>query len=201
MATNGQSASDSEDAIHSLAVSLSRELNLVNPNDLLARRVLALARQNSDSLPKFQAAAKTFGRFRDVFLQEVWMDSKSAKFTGSGAHDAEAPSGDPDGGSHGKLMVGNLVIEDSEVMMPPKQAPGGLMRPGGLKQGNTGERHVFKAPRAQSSELGLDKLAAEKRKERLLAGDNSPRDSKRGRYDSGDDSTDSDSGVAFKSES
>ena len=44
----------------------------------------------------------------------------------------------------------------------------------------------------------MDKLAAEKRKERLLAGD-SPRDSKRGRYDSGDDSNDSDSGVAFKS--
>ena len=190
MSTNGNGSRDAADAIHSLAISISRELNTLNPNDLLAQRVLALARQNAESLPKFQAAAKTFGRFRDIFLQEVWMDSKSAKFTGAGAHDAEAPSGG-DGNAHGKLTIGNLAIEDSEVMMPAKQAPGGLMRPGGLKQGNSGERHVFKAPKVQSSELGLDKLAAEKRKERLLAGD-SPRDSKRGRYDSGDDSNDSD---------
>ena len=96
--------------------------------------------------------------------------------------------------------------------MPQKQAPGGLMRPSssssraGLQQGAAGDKHVFKAP-ARSSELGLDRLAAEKRKERLASGEgsggsSSGRDSKRSRYDSGpdEDSADSDTGVAFKSE-
>ena len=216
MASSNGAASDAESSpMHQLAIAVSRELNLVNPNDLLAKRVLELAQQNSESLPQFQKAAKTFGRFRDVFLQEVWMDSKSAKFTGAGAHDASAPSGmatsSSTDASEGRMTIGNLVIEDSEVMMPQKQAPGGLMRPSsasraGLQQGAAGDKHVFKAP-ARSSELGLDRLAAEKRKERLASGEgsggsSSGRDSKRSRYDSGpdEDSADSDTGVAFKSE-
>ena len=37
-------------AIHTLAISVSRELSLVNPNDLLAKRLLDLAKQNGESL-------------------------------------------------------------------------------------------------------------------------------------------------------
>lgn len=51
-ATNGlsRSAEDDETALHTLAISVSRELNLVNPNDLLARRLLDLAKAKADSL-------------------------------------------------------------------------------------------------------------------------------------------------------
>lgn len=177
-------------ALHTLAISISRELNLVNPNDLLAQRVLDLARANADSLPAFSKAVKTFGRFRDAFLQEVWMDSKASKFTGAGAKDMEAPHGQDDGGDgEPKQMIGNLIVEDSEVMMPPKQQPGGLMRPG-LAKGADGDKHVFKAPTLSTnggtSSLGLDKLAAEKRRERLAEA-GSERDSKRKRYDDRDE--------------
>lgn len=225
--SNGASSSSAVDpALHSLAISISREINLVNPNDMLAQRVLDLALQN-DTVTSFQTAAKTFGRFRDTFLQEVWMDARANKFTASGAHNAEMPSGgisirngingnssvnghakstggqgEDDEGER-RMMVGNLVIEDSEVMMPPKQAPGGLQLPGGLKRSSStgsGKASPIQSPR--SSELGLDRLAAEKRRERLLSESGSDRESKRSKYDSEDDSNDSDSmGPAFKSES
>lgn len=203
-------------ALHSLAISISREINLVNPNDLLAKRVLDLALQN-DSLPAFQKAAKTFGRFRDVFLQEVWMDARANKFTGAGARALEAPSGGlhtragpsnsngnaEDGDGETKMMLGNIVIEDSEVMMPAKQAPGGLMRPGGgqSRASSVGSDTGSGRGSTRESSLGLDRLAAEKRKERMASGSGSDRDSKRSRYDSEEDSNDSDSmGPQFKSE-
>lgn len=200
---------DADAAIHTLAVSISRELNLLNPNDLLARRMLDLARQNKDSLHKFQAAASTFGRFTSTFLQEVWMDAQADKFTAAGAKAAETPLGGalPNGnGVHhhdgnGRLVIGNLVIEDSEVMMPAKPQPGGLVKPS-MKSGGSQE-HVFRAPPTpRSSELGLDRLAAEKRRERTQSASESEseREGKRSRYDSGEDSNDSDSGPLFKSE-
>jgi pre-mRNA-splicing factor ATP-dependent RNA helicase DHX38/PRP16 len=218
----GKSNGDVDPAIHSLAISISREINLVNPNDLLAKRVLDLALQH-DTLPAFQKAAKTFGRFRDVFLQEVWMDARANKFTAAGAKALEAPSGGLNGsraagssssnGTNGqngdgpegetKLMLGNIVIEDSEVMMPPKQAPGGLLRPGGglSRASSAGSDTGSGRASPRESSLGLDRLAAEKRKERLASESGSDRDSKRSRYDSEEDSNDSDSmGPQFKSE-
>lgn len=205
--TTETSSTDDDAAVHSLAVSISRELNLVNPNDLLARRMLQLARQNAESLTKFQAAAKTFGKFRDVFLQEVWMDSKAAHFTALGAREAEAPTGALTPPIHsnghdasGRIVIGNLVIEDSEILMPPPPQKGGLMRPG-LKTGTSSDKHLYKPSNGTKvSELGLDKLAAEKRRERLLSASesDSDREAKRSRYDSGEDSNDSDSGPHFR---
>lgn len=218
---DGKSNGEVDPALHSLAISISREINLVNPNDLLAKRVLDLALQN-DTLPAFQKAAKTFGRFRDVFLQEVWMDARANKFTGAGARALEAPSGalntkagtsssnGTNGGSNEgeagdgetKMMLGNIVIEDSEVMMPPKPAPGGLLRPGGgLSRASSVASDTGSGRVSRESSLGLDKLAVEKRKERMASGSGSDRESKRSRYDSEEDSNDSDSvGPRFKSE-
>ena len=38
---------DVESFVHQLAIKLSRVLNIVNPNDLLARRVIEIAKTNS----------------------------------------------------------------------------------------------------------------------------------------------------------
>ena len=117
------------------------------------------------------------------------MDAKANKFTGAGSHYAEAPHGN----EAGKMTIGNLVIQDSEVMLPPTPQPGGLMRPA-MKNGSDSEKHIFKAPPTpRPSELGLDRLAMEKRKERLSSANGSPRENKRAKYDdSEDDSNDSD---------
>lgn len=44
MATSGHA---NEEFIHQLAIKLSRALNIVNPNDLLAQRVADIAKTNS----------------------------------------------------------------------------------------------------------------------------------------------------------
>lgn len=44
MPTNEEGA---DDFVHQLAIKLSRVLNLVNPNDLLSRRVIEIAKNNS----------------------------------------------------------------------------------------------------------------------------------------------------------
>ena len=112
------------------------------------------------------------------------MDAKASTFTGHGSQNVEAPNA-----NHlGKMTIGNLVIEDSEVMLPPPPQPGGL-----IQLASKSEKHIFKAPPTpRTSELGLDRLALEKRKDRLLHAHGSDRENKRIRYDSGDDSNDSD---------
>jgi hypothetical protein len=42
-----KSSGNNEDYTHQLAIKLSRALNIVNPNDLLARRVTDIAKTNS----------------------------------------------------------------------------------------------------------------------------------------------------------
>lgn len=40
--------SEQQDAfVHEIAIKLSRQLNIINPNDLLARRVIDIAKNNS----------------------------------------------------------------------------------------------------------------------------------------------------------
>jgi pre-mRNA-splicing factor ATP-dependent RNA helicase DHX38/PRP16 len=52
-----------------LAIKLSRALNIINPNDLLARCVQGIAKSNS--VDQFVQAAKSFSKFSDVFLVEI----------------------------------------------------------------------------------------------------------------------------------
>ena len=47
MAPSTAATSSDEDFTHTLAIKLSRALNIVNPNDLLARRVIDIAKTNS----------------------------------------------------------------------------------------------------------------------------------------------------------
>ena len=162
---------DVDPFVHSLAISLSREINLVQPNDLLAKRVIDLVRTNQDSLVTFSKAISTFGRFRDVFVADVWRDVKAHE---SGVHvlNPDMPVGS------GSMRVGTLVVQDTDVMQPEAPKPGGLVRPG---LATTGEKLIFKAPALpKASLLGLDSLAMEKRREREAA---ATRESKRPRLD------------------
>ncbi|KAG4306217.1 hypothetical protein PORY_000205 [Pneumocystis oryctolagi] len=59
--------------IHTIAIRLSRYLNLINPNDVLARRVLYLAVENQD-IASFIKAIQTFGRFSDDVAETLWKD-------------------------------------------------------------------------------------------------------------------------------
>jgi hypothetical protein len=99
--------------IHNLAIKLSRELNTLNPNDLLARNVIDIA-STSPSLAPFAAAAAGFGLKRESFLNELYMECTQ--------HAAQAKQGLVVQPVHG------IVVHDSEVLAPDPVREGGLVR-------------------------------------------------------------------------
>ncbi|KZT08914.1 P-loop containing nucleoside triphosphate hydrolase protein [Laetiporus sulphureus 93-53] len=141
---------------HQLAITLSRALNLLNPNDLLARRVQDIATTNS--LESFTTAAKSFGKFKDSFLAELYSEIT--------AHAKQEAAG------HVPQPVQGIVVHDSEVLEPEPVRQGGLMR--------DDARHTFRQPAKpiepptpRASVLGLDVLAQEKRAQAAANGEGS----------------------------
>ncbi|KAF9792261.1 P-loop containing nucleoside triphosphate hydrolase protein [Thelephora terrestris] len=131
---------------HQLAIKLSRALNIVNPNDLLARRVQDIAKSNP--VDQFMQAAKSFGRFSDTFLVEIHGEILS-RVNQEAMGNLLQPS-------HG------IVIQDTDVLQPEPIRQGGLVR--------KDVQHKFKQPAKplepptpRTSVLGLDRLAKEKR--------------------------------------
>ncbi|KIJ60094.1 hypothetical protein HYDPIDRAFT_177540 [Hydnomerulius pinastri MD-312] len=131
---------------HQVAIKLSRALNIINPNDLLAERVMDIAKTNT--VEGFTNAARAFGKFQGSFLTELHAEIMShLKQEASGL----AP----------KPLEG-ITVHDSEVLEPEP------VRQGGLMQSTT--RHTFRQPAKpiepptpRGSLLGLDRLAKEKR--------------------------------------
>ena|ERR1700722_14856004 len=119
---------DNDKFIHQLAIKLSRALNTINPNDLLARRVSDIAKTTTvdefingfipSLILNFDLnsfiAAKTFGRFKDTFLAELHAEILShAKQEATGV----APQ-----------PVEGITVHDSEVLEPEPLRQGGLLR-------------------------------------------------------------------------
>ncbi|KAF8060913.1 P-loop containing nucleoside triphosphate hydrolase protein, partial [Lyophyllum atratum] len=131
---------------HQLAIKLSRALNSINPNDLLAQRVSDIAKTNT--VEGFTNAARAFGKFTDSFLAELHSEILlHAKQEATGV----APQ-----------PVQGITVHDSDILEPEPVRPGGLMR--------MDTRHAFRQPAKplepptpRASLLGLDKLAQEKR--------------------------------------
>lgn len=130
-------------------------MNMVNPNDLLASRVIDIARHNrgGDAFIKGESllgminpvAVGAFGKFpEDQIL------SLHARIL---AHEALASHRDI--GSNGDFKVEGMEHGDSDILAADAPRKGGLRQSGAPK---------FKAPAgSRSSVFGLDKLAAEKR--------------------------------------
>ncbi|KAJ7836345.1 pre-mRNA splicing factor [Mycena olivaceomarginata] len=132
---------------HQLAIKLSRALNTLNPNDLLAQRVTDIAKTNS--VEGFVKAARAFGKFQDSFLQELHAEVL--------LHVKQEATGVV------PKPVEGITVHDSDVLEPEPVRPGGLMM-------RADTRHTFRQPAKplepptpRSSLLGLDRLAQEKR--------------------------------------
>ncbi|KAL4254518.1 RNA helicase [Abortiporus biennis] len=151
-------ASD-DDFTHQLAIKLSRALNLVNPNDLLAKRVQDIAK--NCTFGEFKTAARSFGKFQDSFLAEIHAEITTHNNQETAGHVPEAPQG-----------IQGIIVHDSEVLEPDPVRAGGLVR--------QDARHTFRQPAKpiqpptpRASVLGLDRLAQEKRAAAAAAGDGS----------------------------
>ncbi len=122
------SAETHDEFIHHIAIKLSRALNIVNPNDLLAQRVTDIAKTNT--LPGFisglflfhvielevdsSTAAKSFGKFQDLFLTEL-----HAEILSHGKQEAAGFAPHP--------LLG-ITVHDSDVLVPEPAHPGGLFQ-------------------------------------------------------------------------
>ncbi|ELU36859.1 pre-mRNA splicing factor ATP-dependent RNA helicase prp16 [Rhizoctonia solani AG-1 IA] len=164
-------SSEVDPFVHNIAIKLSRALNIVNPNDLLATRVINIVKSNSpDGFIKGVlcdlTAARAFGKFQDSFLQDI--------------HSEISIHLDQQKDGHVPQPIAGIEVHDSEVLEPEAPRAGGLMRPDGTvcsfslvaesphADHNT-QRHTFRAPAKlepptpRTSVLGLDRLAREKR--------------------------------------
>ncbi|KIK91836.1 hypothetical protein PAXRUDRAFT_148626 [Paxillus rubicundulus Ve08.2h10] len=150
------SSNANDDFRHQVSIKLSRALNLVNPNDLLAERVMGIATTNT--VEGFFHAARAFGKFQGSFLTELHAEIIS--------HVKQEASGLAPKPVHG------ITVHDSEVLEPEPIRAGGLVR--------SDTRHTFRQPAKpiepptpRSSLLGLDRLAKEKRDQ--ASAENGPR--------------------------
>ncbi|KAF8951662.1 DEAH-box RNA helicase prp16 [Haplosporangium bisporale] len=162
---------------HQVAIDISRALNLVNANDLLARQVIQIAR-NHKQAGGFVKACAAFGKFKDEFLFDIYLKIQN--------HDQEHGVEDPSKTAAHKddtVMSANTSRPKKESKEPsvgmsnftlsfteedeelPPQLPGGLLK---KAKPSGDDRAVFKVPAVPKgvSRLGLDKLAKEKREER-----------------------------------
>ena len=118
-----------DEFVHHIAIKLSRALNL-NPNDLLARNVIDIAKSNNfDNFKKgrsplsplldfilISTAARGFGNFQETFLFEVHSEVLSHAQQEITGHVPQPVQGI------------TVTVHDSEVLEPEPARQGGLMR-------------------------------------------------------------------------
>ncbi|GAA5943229.1 hypothetical protein JCM3775_004543 [Rhodotorula graminis] len=158
-----------DDPLDTLAVIVGRALNL-NPNPVLAQTVFRL-RQSHPDLDRFHKALTAFGRFSRQHAVDIWDQCQKDDLV---ARAFAQP------GSH--AQGGRLAVHDHDVLEPdaPVRA--------GLSVTASADKHVFKAPALPArSTLGLDRLAADKRRERDSGPSSSAPALKRVKYDDDDD--------------
>ncbi|CAG8697359.1 5223_t:CDS:2, partial [Acaulospora morrowiae] len=153
-------ANDNEptDFVHQIAIELSRALNLLNPNDLLAKTVIQVAKDHKN-VGTFIKACQGFGRFKEEFLADLYTTIK--KRIKEESIDLNSQKPDPS-----SIPTNSTVL--GEVLTSSNSSVGGLIRPGKLTTSEE-NRHVFKAPAPRVSILGLDKIAEEKKRKNKKA--------------------------------
>jgi len=175
MASSNPAAPAGENFEHRVAIELSRRLNTINPNDLLARRVIDLALSNAHNSEAFIRSASTFGRFDRDWLLSLHSEIIAHQLVASKQNGSSGAGGHGDGSAAGKRRVsqgspprmdrqGNAVkVDDGMVHEADDVQEADPVRRGGLVR-SEGQQHRFinkNVPR--QSLLGLDRLAAEKR--------------------------------------
>ncbi|KAG4301955.1 hypothetical protein PCK1_001931 [Pneumocystis canis] len=142
-------SSEFEDTfVHKIAIGISRYLNLINPNDVLARRVISLAIENQN-IECFIKAIQTFGKFNDEAAEKLWKDIRQEWLN---------------------MQKNKSSISSTTFSSEIEQLPASLNPTiGGLLLSNS-SINIPTSNNLQSScsLLGLDKLAQKKRNEMML---------------------------------
>ncbi|GAA6001990.1 hypothetical protein JCM10207_003027 [Rhodosporidiobolus poonsookiae] len=156
------------DPQHHLAVLLSRALNSVTVNEVLAKTVYQISKNHASVAP-FHKAISAFGKFSESQASELYDYCQARDIL-------DRAFGDPAQG---------IRITDHDVLEPDQPVRAGLSTGGGAGAGGD-DKHVFRQPALPGrSSLGLDRLAAEKRREREALEKKGP--AKRIKYDDEDE--------------
>lgn len=144
-------------------------MNAINPNDLLAKRIIEIAQHNRSG-DAFLKAVSAFYKFPEDSILSVHTrilahQSMTSAANGSRRGSEHSPPRMMGArrGAGERDQVEGMDHEDSDILAAEPRRKGGLMRAGG-------DAHTFKTPAgARPSLLGLDKLAAEKRAQAAAA--------------------------------
>ena len=110
----GPSVMDGVDEFtHNVAIKISRVMNTLNPNDLLARRVIDIATNSSED--GFIQAAAGFGLTQAAFLKDLHTEILD-RFKQEKLGHLVAP-------------VQGITVHDTDVLEPEPARKGGLVRP------------------------------------------------------------------------
>ncbi|CEP11000.1 hypothetical protein [Parasitella parasitica] len=146
----------SDDFVHDIAIDISRALNLTNPNDLIAKKVIQFAEVNKD-FEKFSKVCSTFGRFSKEFLAETY-----TKINNQRQQEKQKSSNSSSSNSQPVQPDANTIR--NEVLVLGNNLPGGLITKKNKSSKADEERPIFKVPAIPNkSLLGLDELARKKR--------------------------------------
>jgi hypothetical protein len=120
------------DPCHMYTSQLSRRLNTLNPNDLLARRVISLALSNQHTSENFIRQVTTFGRFDRDWLLSLHSEILAhqlveGKDKGKGGAEGERKSSQ--GSAEGMEKMDDGMVHDAEdVQAADPVRKGGLVR-------------------------------------------------------------------------
>jgi pre-mRNA-splicing factor ATP-dependent RNA helicase DHX38/PRP16 len=127
----GEGVNGDDDFVHQIAIEMSRVMNSINPNDLLAKRIIDIARGNR-SAEAFLRATSTFGKFpEDTMLGLhtrilVHLSQTAHQFTRSALP-----------GRNGEVKeeekVDGMDHDSSDRMLAEPRRKGGLMQSGSVR--------------------------------------------------------------------
>ncbi|MBW0470135.1 hypothetical protein O181_009850 [Austropuccinia psidii MF-1] len=194
MTSTSNDPTNLEDFLNDLSIEISKQSGLITPNQLLTKRIIQLFNSStSNNFVNFSKNIKSLGRFNDDFIKELWkkissrndLDRFSATIDLS-INPSQGQTNDIILKADGKTIIPKMIIEDHDVLQPTtmSSASAGLSIPnklnGSLRLGKQdNEKHTFKLPsNCTRSELGLDRLAAAKRREKLEIEENQIKKSK-----------------------
>jgi hypothetical protein len=112
-----------EPFVHHVAVALSRALNSISVNELLARRVIDIARTNA-TVASFKRAIAAFGKFSEDLVEELHTEIL-----------VHLSQEDKAGGPSGRLAVAGFAVHDDDgpdMLETEEQRAGGLVRGGAV---------------------------------------------------------------------
>jgi len=133
-------ADSEQEFVHHLAIEMSRLTNSINPNDLLARHLIDIAKGNRTG-DAFVKAVSTFGKFPEDRMLSIHnrilahislnLSNRNGHTRRGSDHSPPRMAGVNGAGGNGDSKMEGMDHDSSDTLAAEPKRKGGLMRPGG----------------------------------------------------------------------